>query len=211
MSKESNPDSAIPVAVMLCPVCHADILPTDSICVRCGSPTKDTSFGQSFSDNPFTAPSAPKDVAEGTSSLLTFATIVLVIGLIGVLIAVGSESPGLAITFGVMMIAPLVRTSLAISKRSKSGMDTSRAATVAMFAGSAAITMLIVFITLISCVVSFCFVCIGVAVATNGQNEAVFLIAALVTVAVCLGLVLLLFRPWLIHRWKRDTEERTSL
>lgn len=208
-------DEEVVVATLLCPLCEADLWPGAVVCLRCGSSAHATPTEPAKVHKAPAAREFKEVIAARSNQLLTLVSIVLVVGLIGVLVAVANKSVGLAIAFVLLTVPPLVRTSLVVLRRTREGIETGRAATIAMFFGSSMVTLLMVCVTLVSCVLSFCFVCLAVASAANSTggksvkdlNE-ILLPTSIITIAISVGLVLLMFSPWIIHRWKRDTREK---
>ncbi len=199
MSSDDALESEILVATLLCPLCESELSPGVTSCQRCGSATVNPAI------NPFQAPagSVPKDIDAGTASATAIVSIALTVGLIGVLVAVGISSPGVAICLALMTIPPWIRTTLVVWRRSKTGLPTSHLSKASLLFGSVMITWLILFVSLVSCLLTFCIACFGAIVVAETSQVAASTILIVTFVGTFL-LILAAFSPWIKGRWNRD-------
>ena len=184
---------------MLCPVCEADLVPEAAVCFRCGNVSKDPQV------NPFAAPTINRGIDVGTSSAMTTVSILVTVGMVLILVAVGYSAPGLGICLALMTIPPWVRTTLVVVKRKRSGLPTSKLATASMLFGSALVTWAILAVALVSCFLTFCAACWIVLINDPRSSQNYISWVLIGTLVGTFVVILLAFTPWIRSRWKRDT------
>ncbi|QEG20224.1 hypothetical protein [Mariniblastus fucicola] len=205
MSNPIDPVADVVVATMLCPVCEADLSPDAAVCFQCGCVSVDPNV------NPFALPAerpakAPKGIENETKFTSSLISMLLTGGLVGVLVAVGLASPGLAILLALMAIPPWIRTTLVVFKRSKTGLATDNFARATLFFGSAMVSWLVLAVSLVSCFLTFCAVCwVTLINGPERMNDSSTQYLLYGTLGVTFLVILGIFSPWILYRWKRDT------
>lgn len=172
---EPEPSTAAPTR--RCPVCGEHVPKGARECGICGTP--------------FGLPPASTFAIVITLVVICIATLVIAPP-IGVLLTLGS-------------IAPVIRLTMVVRKRSERGLDTPRWQQWAMYLSSLWVTSVVLWTTFLAAFFAFFFGCLGIGVATHAVGPAIGggLLAA-IAVVVLLGRS---FTGWVRGRWKRDVGE----
>lgn len=149
------------------------------------------------------APGTPVEESPPRSARSEVLTVVLALGLATLSLGTFVSDPGAGISLALLLVFPLIRTTVIFAKRRKIGAESSSGQLLLLFLSSAAVTWLILTVVGIAAVGTFCFTCMGINSITRDDNVAV-LVAGLTTLAVVL-LLCYLFSKWVRSRWRRDT------
>lgn len=119
-----------------------------------------------------------------------------------------AAAPGLAILVCILLVPVLVRTSMVVRRREAKGGSVGPGEKVALAAGSFMVTLVIVVVTTVAAVGTFCAVCIGVASATDMRESEIggLVIVSIFLALVVTGLLLWAFSKWVRNRYRRDIE-----
>ncbi len=193
-----------------CPNCDTPLQPKASYCAKCGmrspgtGPFQQPGFGSS--------PPLPDDyqrteIGQGTVRSFSIASLLIVITVIGVLLGITVQAPGLGILLALLAVPPWIRTALVIRRQRAMGIQPTTSDRVALFMGSMFVTWVVLFSLVAACCVTFFFACLGAfAITSGGGNESfiwIFIWSCILAVA---GTLLFLFSFWIRARWRRHTD-----
>jgi hypothetical protein len=124
-----------------------------------------------------------------------------------------AAAPGLAIFACILLLPVLVRTSMVVKRREAAGRATSTGEKFALGATSLAVTLVVVTVTAVAAVGTFCGLCLGMYSMSGGGRNAdyyaipMMAVAGIVTLIVLIGLGRL-FAKWVRNRYRRDVGEK---
>jgi hypothetical protein len=138
--------------------------------------------------------------------------VVLMLALAVVCLGVLLLAPGLGIIMAILLIVPLVRTSVLVKRRAESGRPTSRMASIGLFVASTIVQVVVLCVVGVAAFATFCLTCFGVWAATGAKSEtgASFLFAVIVAGGAALVVVVVLgrrFYGWVRSRWDEDLKQ----
>ena len=195
---------------LTCSLCHHPVSPNAKFCWRCGGKLPSTGTQQTDRKVEFSgehSDSTKVHSAAANQSTFRISSLLLITTLIAVCLALIVSVPGLGILLSIFSLPPLIRTTILVRRRVKSGLPVDASSKVAWYLGSLGTTLVITFAT---CCLSFgaffvsCLVFLPLA-ERRGTGSEVLAIACTTSVIVA-GLVLWLFSFWLRSRWRRDTK-----
>jgi hypothetical protein len=128
----------------------------------------------------------------GTTAALLGALVVVCLGVFLLF-------PGLGILMAIVLVAPLLRTTLIVGQRSAEGRETSLLSRVAMFVGSIFVSGIVIALVAIVGFGTFCITCLGMAATT--QNEVMALAVASAATLFALGALAIPIVRWIRSRW----------
>ncbi len=146
--------------------------------------------------------------AASNRATFSISSLLLITTLIAVCMALIVAVPGLGILLSIFSLPPLVRTTILIRHRLKSGLPVETGSKVVWFLASLGTTMLITFATCCLSFVAFFVSClVMIPIAGQGSGEQILLAVASIFTLIVAGLVLWLFSFWMRARWRRDTKD----
>jgi len=147
-------------------------------------------------------------IHQGTARSFSIGSLLLVITVIGVLLGIMVQAPGLGITLALFAVPPWIRTALVLKRRQAMGFQPTMSDRVALFMGSMFVTWVIVITLTVACCLTFFVTCLAVFAASQdgrGDESLIWLFIWCSVLAVAIT-VLFLFSYWIRARWRRHTD-----
>jgi hypothetical protein len=209
----SNDSSSSPW-IEACPACGAEPWSQGTPCWLCGLVTEAPPATASQAPRPeaTTAPGAlPPRRRPPPADRFSFSlsTLMLLMTLATVWLGLLAAAPGLAIFACILLLPVLVRTSMVVKRREAAGGAVSTGEKLALAATSLGVSLVIVTVTTVAAVGTFCGLCLGMYEMYGDRRNAednvilMMVIAGSVTLLVLIGLGYL-FAKWVRNRYRRD-------
>lgn len=189
-----------------CPQCGAAVRSDESTCWLCGAALVASKV---LTPEPGVLAPPGRESTPHRAFSFSLSTMLLVMTLVAVCLGLLAVAPGIGILVGILLAPVLVRTTMVVKRRERTGRPVSSLEQAGLIATSLVVAHVMVAVVATASIGTFCGTCLGLAAVTPGFNYRQHDIhaMALLSGALALAVTLLSLRwiwRWMRRRYRRD-------